>query len=47
MGIAVGDYDRDGTMDIFKTNFAGDTSTLYSNTGEGLLRMGLTLVPRQ
>ena len=22
-------------MDIFKTNFAGDTSTLYANTGEG------------
>jgi hypothetical protein len=22
-------------MDIFKTNFAGDTSTLYSNTGDG------------
>ena len=25
-----------GTMDIFKTNFAGDTSTLYANTGNGL-----------
>ena len=36
MGIAVADYDRNGTMDIFKTNFAGDTSTLYSNTGNGL-----------
>jgi enediyne biosynthesis protein E4 len=36
MGIAVGDYDRNGTMDIFKTNFAGDTSTLYANTGTGL-----------
>ena len=35
MGIAVADYDRNGTMDIFKTNFAGDTSTLYSNTGNG------------
>ena len=35
MGIAVGDYDRSGTMDIFKTNFAGDTSTLYANTGTG------------
>jgi hypothetical protein len=22
-------------MDVFKTNFAGDTSTLYSNTGKG------------
>ncbi len=36
MGVAVGDYDRNGTMDIFKTNFAGDTSTLYANTGAGL-----------
>jgi enediyne biosynthesis protein E4 len=36
MGLAIGDYDRSGTMDIFKTNFAGDTSTLYSNTGKGL-----------
>jgi len=35
MGVAVGDYDRNGTMDIFKTNFAGDTSTLYANSGEG------------
>ena len=36
MGIAVGDFDRNATMDIFKTNFAGDTSTLYANTGKGL-----------
>jgi hypothetical protein len=36
MGIAIGDYDRNGTFDIFKTNFAGDTSTLYANTGQGL-----------
>src|SRR5215467_671350 len=36
MGVAVGDYDRNGTMDVFKTNFAGDTSTLYANTGQGL-----------
>lgn len=35
MGLAIGDYDRNGTMDIFKTNFAGDTSTLYVNTGNG------------
>jgi hypothetical protein len=34
MGVAVGDYDHNGSMDIFKTNFAGDTSTLYSNTGK-------------
>jgi hypothetical protein len=36
MGVAVGDYDRDGRMDIFKTNFAGDTATLYRNLGNGL-----------
>jgi hypothetical protein len=35
MGVAVGDFDRDGTMDVFKTNFAGDTSTLYLNRGDG------------
>ena len=35
MGVAIGDYDRNGTMDILKTNFAGDTSTLYANTGDG------------
>jgi hypothetical protein len=35
MGVAVGDYDGNGTMDVFKTNFAGDTSTLYANTGQG------------
>jgi hypothetical protein len=35
MGLGVGDLDRNGTMDVFKTNFAGDTSTLYSNTGKG------------
>ena len=36
MGVAIGDYNRDGRMDIFKTNFAGDTSTLYANNGNGL-----------
>lgn len=36
MGVAIGDYNRDGRMDIFKTNFAGDTSTLYANNGAGL-----------
>ena len=35
MGVAVGDYDRNGTIDLFKTNFAGDTSTLYANDGKG------------
>ena len=34
MGVAVGDYNHDGRMDIFKTNFAGDTATLYANAGK-------------
>jgi hypothetical protein len=33
MGVAAGDYDGDGLLDIFKTNFSGDTSTLYRNLG--------------
>ncbi len=32
---AIGDFDRNGTLDIVKTNFAGDTATLYANTGDG------------
>jgi len=35
MGIAVGDYDCDGWLDMFKTNFADDTSNLYHNNGDG------------
>jgi hypothetical protein len=34
MGVTAGDYDRDGWLDIFKTNFSGDTSSLYRNTGK-------------
>jgi enediyne biosynthesis protein E4 len=29
MGSTIGDYDRDGGFDIFKTNFSDDTATLY------------------
>ncbi|MGB6192052.1 MAG: CRTAC1 family protein [Terracidiphilus sp.] len=35
MGVSVGDYNRDGMLDIVKTNFAGDTDSLYMNLGEG------------
>lgn len=35
MGIGVADYDCDGRFDIFKTNFADDTSDLYHNDGDG------------
>jgi enediyne biosynthesis protein E4 len=36
MGVSAGDYDQDGWLDIFKTNFSGDTSTLYDNTGKAV-----------
>ena len=35
MGVSVGDYNRDGLFDIVKTNFAGDTDSLYMNLGDG------------
>jgi enediyne biosynthesis protein E4 len=35
MGAAVGDFDLDGNLDIFKTNFADDTNVLYHNDGKG------------
>jgi hypothetical protein len=35
MGSTVGDYNGDGKLDIFKTNFSDDTSTLYRNNGDG------------
>ncbi|MBW4039025.1 MAG: CRTAC1 family protein [Acidobacteria bacterium] len=35
MGVAVGDFNRDGMLDIVKTNFAGDTDSLYENLGDG------------
>lgn len=35
MGVAVGDVDLDGSIDIFKTNFADDTNVLYRNDGKG------------
>jgi hypothetical protein len=35
MGVSIGDYNHDGLFDIVKTNFAGDTDSLYMNLGEG------------
>ena len=35
MGSTIGDYDGDGRLDIFKTNFSDDTATLYHNNGDG------------
>jgi len=35
MGVAIGDYDCDGRMDIFKTNFSEDSSNLYHNNADG------------
>src|SRR6266849_6679434 len=33
MGISAADYDLDGNLDLVKTNFAGDTPSLYRNLG--------------
>ena len=35
MGIAVGDYNRDGRVDLYVTNFSDDYNTLYQSEGEG------------
>jgi hypothetical protein len=35
MGVSAADYDLDGNLDIVKTNFAGDTPSLYHNIGSG------------
>ena len=35
MGSTIADFDGDGRLDIFKTNFSDDTSTLYRNNGNG------------
>jgi hypothetical protein len=34
MGIAVGDYNRDGKLDLFVTTFSDDNKTLYRNEGD-------------
>jgi hypothetical protein len=34
MGVSAADYNLDGNLDIVKTNFAGDTPSLYENKGD-------------
>jgi hypothetical protein len=51
MGVAVGDFDGDGRLDLLKTNFAGDHPNLYRNLGKGVfedavLRAGLAVNPQ-
>lgn len=35
MGLGIGDYDNDGRLDIYITNFSDDSNTLYHNDGNG------------
>jgi hypothetical protein len=35
MGSTIADFNGDGKLDIFRTNFSDDTSTLYRNNGNG------------
>jgi hypothetical protein len=51
MGIAVGDFDNDGRLDLLKTNFSGDYPNLYRNIGRGIfedvvLKAGLAVNPQ-
>jgi hypothetical protein len=35
MGVGIGDYDSDGSLDIVRTNFSDQVTTLYRNNGDG------------
>jgi hypothetical protein len=41
MGVSIGDYNRDGNLDVVKTNFAGDTDSLYTNLGDATSKTAL------
>jgi hypothetical protein len=42
MGIAAGDYNNDGLLDLLKTHFADDIPALYRNLGKGLFEDAAT-----
>ncbi|HTQ54266.1 MAG TPA: CRTAC1 family protein [Bryobacteraceae bacterium] len=51
MGLGIGDFRLDGSLDIIKTHFAADTPALYINNGKGdfsdmTLRAGLAVETR-
>lgn len=51
MGIAAGDFDNDGQIDLLKTNFSGDYPNLFRNLGGGIfednvLKARLTVNPQ-
>jgi hypothetical protein len=51
MGVAAGDFDNDGRLDLIKTNFAGDYPNLYRNIGGGIfedvvMKAGLAVNPQ-
>lgn len=51
MGLGIGDFDCDGSLDIFKTHFSDDTNVLYRNNGKGFftdvtIRAGLGVETR-